>query len=82
MTGPVLARIYLGQITSWDDTAIKALNPGISLPSQKITPCLPLKSRSEYLTYNFTDYLAQCRPRVPVESRRLDAAAVPRRRQS
>jgi len=38
ITGPVLAKIYLGQITSWDDPAIKALNPGISLPSEKITP--------------------------------------------
>ena len=33
MTGPVLARIYLGQITKWDDPAIKALNPKVNLPS-------------------------------------------------
>ena len=33
MTGAVLAKIYLGQITKWDDPAIKALNPKVSLPS-------------------------------------------------
>src|SRR3954447_2619807 len=35
MTGPVLARIFSGQITSWDDPAIKALNKGVNLPSTK-----------------------------------------------
>jgi phosphate transport system substrate-binding protein len=60
MTGPVLARIYLGQITSWDDPAIKALNPGISLPSQKITPVY--RSDGSGTSYNFTDYLASVSP--------------------
>src|SRR5438128_1595803 len=32
MTGPVLAKIYLGQITKWNDPAIKALNPNAKLP--------------------------------------------------
>lgn len=60
MTGPVLARIYLGQITSWDDPAIKALNPGISLPSQKITPVY--RSDGSGTSYNFTDYLSNVSP--------------------
>ncbi len=38
LTGPVIAGIYLGQITTWDAPAIKALNPGLALPSTKITP--------------------------------------------
>ncbi len=37
MSGSVLAKIYLGQITNWDDPAIKKLNPGKSLPSKNIT---------------------------------------------
>ncbi len=33
LTGPVLADIYLGKITKWNDKAIVALNPGLKLPS-------------------------------------------------
>ena len=60
ITGPLLARIYLGQITSWDDPAIKALNPGISLPNQKITPVY--RSDGSGTSYNFTDYLSSVSP--------------------
>ena len=55
LTGKVLADIYLGKITSWDDAALKAINPGISLPSTKITPVY--RSDNSGTTYNFTDYL-------------------------
>jgi phosphate transport system substrate-binding protein len=55
VTGKVLADIYLGKITSWDDAAIKAINPGLSLPSTKITPVY--RSDNSGTTYNFTDYL-------------------------
>lgn len=37
LTGPVTAKIFLGQITHWDDPAITALNPGIDLPHAPIT---------------------------------------------
>src|SRR4051812_36064482 len=37
MDGATLAKIFMGQITSWDDPAIKKLNPGVNLPSTKIT---------------------------------------------
>ncbi len=60
ITGPVLARIYLGQITSWDDPAIKALNPNVSLPSQKITPVY--RSDGSGTSYNVTDYLSSVSP--------------------
>src|SRR5690606_26054041 len=36
LTGPVLADIFLGRITAWNDPKIAALNPGVSLPSTKI----------------------------------------------
>jgi len=60
LTGPVLANIYLGQIKTWDDPAIKALNPKVSLPSTAITPVY--RSDNSGTTYNFTDYLSAVSP--------------------
>jgi phosphate transport system substrate-binding protein len=60
MTGPVLARIYMGQITKWDDPAIKALNPKASLPGTSITPVY--RSDNSGTTYNFLDYLGSASP--------------------
>lgn len=60
ISGPVLAQIYLGRITSWNDPAIKALNPGISLPNERITPVY--RSDGSGTSYNFTDYLSSVSP--------------------
>ena len=60
LDGPTLARIYLGQITNWNDRAIRATNPGASLPDLKITPVY--RSDSSGTTYNFTEYLAAVSP--------------------
>ena len=60
LTGPVIANIYLGKITAWNDPAIKALNPRVNLPSTKITPVF--RSDGSGTTYNFTDYLARISP--------------------
>jgi phosphate transport system substrate-binding protein len=60
ITGPVLASIYLGKVTSWDDAALKKLNPGVSLPSTKITPIF--RSDGSGTSYNFTDYLSAVSP--------------------
>jgi phosphate transport system substrate-binding protein len=60
MTGPVLAQIYLGQITKWNDPAIKALNPKVNLPSTSITPVF--RSDNSGTSYNFTDYLSAVSP--------------------
>jgi len=49
------AKIFNGDITTWDDPAIKADNPGASLPSTKITPVH--RSDESGTTANFTDYL-------------------------
>jgi phosphate transport system substrate-binding protein len=56
LTGPVIARIFLGQITSWHDPAIKALNPGINLPSAPIT--VVHRSDGSGTTYIFSNYLS------------------------
>jgi phosphate transport system substrate-binding protein len=56
ITGGVLASVYLGKITEWNDPQIKALNPGVNLPSTKITPVY--RSDNSGTSYNFTDYLS------------------------
>ena len=56
LTGPMLAQIYLGQITSWNDATIKAINSKCNLPGTKITPVY--RSDNSGTTYNFTDYLS------------------------
>ncbi|HZQ66860.1 MAG TPA: phosphate ABC transporter substrate-binding protein PstS [Gaiellaceae bacterium] len=60
MTGAVLANIYLGTVKKWDDPAIKALNPKVSLPSTSITPVY--RSDNSGTSYNFTDYLSAVSP--------------------
>ncbi|MDX6637551.1 MAG: phosphate transport system substrate-binding protein, partial [Solirubrobacterales bacterium] len=60
LTGPVLADIYLGNITTWNDPAIAKLNPGVNLPSTKITPVY--RSDGSGDTYAFTDYLSSVSP--------------------
>jgi len=56
-TGPVLANIYLGTITSWDDAQIQAANPNVGLPSQPITVVHRLDGSGT--TFAFTDYLSK-----------------------
>jgi phosphate transport system substrate-binding protein len=60
ITGPVLANIYLGKITKWNDSALKQLNPGVNLPDTGITPIF--RSDGSGTTYNFTDYLSKVSP--------------------
>ncbi|HET7358049.1 MAG TPA: phosphate ABC transporter substrate-binding protein PstS [Nocardioidaceae bacterium] len=52
-----LAGIFDGSITTWNDPAIKADNPGANLPAQRITPVH--RSDDSGTTENFTDYLSQ-----------------------
>ena len=56
LTGPVLARIFLGQITRWNDPAITALNPGAALPNAYIT--VVHRADGSGTTYIFSDYLS------------------------
>jgi len=60
LTGPVIAQIFMGNITSWNDPAIVNLNPGTSLPSQKIV--VAHRSDGSGTTYAFTDYLSKISP--------------------
>jgi len=56
LDGNTISKIFLGQITNWNDAAIAALNPGASLPNLKITPVF--RSDGSGTSYNFTDYLS------------------------
>lgn len=56
ITGKLLADIYLGTVKYWDDAKIKALNKGVKLPHEKITPIF--RSDGSGTTYNWTDYLS------------------------
>jgi phosphate transport system substrate-binding protein len=58
--GPTLAKIFLGEITKWDDPAIAKLNAGVKLPSQAIA--IVHRSDGSGTTYNFTYYLSDVSP--------------------
>jgi phosphate transport system substrate-binding protein len=60
LTGPVLAAIYLGQITHWNDPALTALNPGLTLPPAAIT--VVHRSDGSGTTYIFSNYLSSVDP--------------------
>ena len=60
LTGPVLARIFLGQITHWNDPAITALNPGVTLPDASIA--VIHRSDGSGTTYIFSNYLSSVSP--------------------
>jgi phosphate transport system substrate-binding protein len=55
LNGTVLAKIYSGKITTWNDPAITALNPGVTLPSIKIVTLH--RADSSGSTFLFTSYL-------------------------
>ena len=59
-TGPVLADIYLGKITKWNDPAIVKLNPGAKLPATDIT--VVHRSDGSGTTYIWVDYLSKLSP--------------------
>ena len=59
-TGPVLADIFLGKITKWNDPAIVKLNDGVKLPSTDIT--IVHRSDGSGTTYVWVDYLAKVSP--------------------
>jgi phosphate transport system substrate-binding protein len=58
--GPTLAKIYLGEITKWDDPVLKALNPGVKLPSTAIA--VVHRSDGSGTTFNFAYYLSDISP--------------------
>ena len=57
LDGQTLADIFQGAVTSWDDPKIKALNPGVDLPSKAIA--VVHRSDGSGTTFLFTNYLSQ-----------------------
>lgn len=57
LSGSVLGDIYLGKITKWNDPAIAALNPGVSLPDAPIAPVR--RADGSGTTFGFTNYLSK-----------------------
>jgi phosphate transport system substrate-binding protein len=57
LTGGVLADIYLGKITKWNDKAIAELNPGLNLPAQDIA--IVRRADGSGTTFIFTNYLSK-----------------------
>ena len=57
LDGTVLAKMYQGKITAWDDPAIAALNPGVKLPATKVVPVH--RSDGSGDTFLFTQYLTK-----------------------
>jgi phosphate transport system substrate-binding protein len=58
--GPLLADIFLGKVTAWNDPRIAALNGGVSLPSRRIT--VVHRSDGSGTTFNFVNYLSKVSP--------------------
>jgi phosphate transport system substrate-binding protein len=56
LDGPTMAKIFMKNITAWNDPAIAALNPGITLPTNQITTVV--RSDSSGTTFVFSGYLA------------------------
>jgi phosphate transport system substrate-binding protein len=59
-TGKVLAEIFLGKITRWNDPAIKSVNPGINFPNDDIT--VVHRSDGSGTSYIWCDYLSKMSP--------------------
>ena len=59
-TGPVLADIFLGKITKWNDPAIAKVNAGVKLPNADII--VVHRSDGSGTTYCWTDYLSKVSP--------------------
>ena len=60
LTGELMGRIFLGQVTQWDAPEIKALNPGVKLPNRAIH--VVARADGSGTTYHFSDYLTRTSP--------------------
>ncbi|MBS1082277.1 phosphate ABC transporter substrate-binding protein PstS [Gluconobacter kondonii] len=60
LDGPTLAALYDGEITTWDDDRIKALNPGLKLPDTDVAPIH--RADGSGTSFVFTSYLSQVSP--------------------
>ena len=60
ITGPVMAEVFMGNITKWNDPKLTALNPGKNLPNTEIT--VVHRADGSGTTFNWTDYLTTVSP--------------------
>jgi phosphate transport system substrate-binding protein len=60
ITGPVMAEVFMGNITKWNDPKLQALNPGKKLPDMNIT--VVHRADGSGTTFNWTDYLTVISP--------------------
>ncbi|MNU93201.1 Phosphate-binding protein PstS precursor [compost metagenome] len=60
LSGALLADIFLGKVKTWNDPAIVAANPGVTLPDGKIT--IVHRSDGSGTTFNFSNYLSKVSP--------------------
>jgi phosphate transport system substrate-binding protein len=59
-SGPLLADIFLGKVTKWNDPAIARLNPGVTLPGTNIT--VVHRAEGSGTTYIWVDFLSKVSP--------------------
>ena len=57
LTGEIIADIYLGKITRWNDNRIQTVNPGLNLPDRVLNPVY--RSDGSGTTFVFSDYLTK-----------------------
>lgn len=60
LTGEVIAKIFAGEITKWNDSCLTSINPNITLPNEAIIPVF--RSDGSGTTFVFTDYLTKVSP--------------------
>ncbi|MDB5296444.1 MAG: phosphate transporter substrate-binding protein PhoT family [Phycisphaerales bacterium] len=60
LTGELLAKMYLGQVRTWNDPAVAAANPGVALPALAVTPVW--RTDGSGTTFVYTNYLATQSP--------------------
>lgn len=65
LSGEVIADIFAGEIITWDDERLRALNPGVNLPAEEIIPVF--RSDGSGTTFVFTDYLTKVSPMWALE---------------
>ena len=75
LSGALLGDIYLGKVKTWNDPAIAALNPGVSLPNQPIT--VVHRSDGSGTTFLFTTYLSGQNPEWKAKAGASDAISWP-----
>jgi phosphate transport system substrate-binding protein len=60
LTGDLLAKIFMGSISTWNDAQIAQMNPGVKLPAQPIT--VIHRADGSGTTFTFTEYLSKVSP--------------------